>query len=97
MRLTNEERQRLALVTDVTHDDCYETTTEGTCALDDVVEQIIRTHVERALRGAAEEIIAELVCCDAYERRDRETRHHICYWGGAAASLVRSRADAASA
>lgn len=94
--LTDDERQRLATVADVTHDDCYETTTIGTCALDVVVEGIVRGRVSQALTTVAEEIIAELVCCDAYELGDHKTRHQICYWGGAAASLVRARAETAA-
>lgn len=57
-----------------------------------VVEQIVARHVAAALNAAADEIEAELVCCDAYERGDHRTRDQICYWGGASASLVRDRA-----
>lgn len=46
-----------------------------------------------ALREAADEIEQELVCCDAFEKRDVRTSHHICYWGGAATTLVRDRAE----
>lgn len=59
------------------------------------------------LRAAAEEIRAELVCCDVFARlhikrpidRSIEDRreyrsHSICYWGEASARLVDARADA---
>lgn len=55
--LTDDERQRLALATDVTHDDCFETTTPGTCELDEVVKRIVRDRVATALTDAAERLI----------------------------------------
>lgn len=58
-------------------------------------EAIERARAEgaaEALREASDEIERELVCCDAYERGDHLTRHQICYWGAAAASLNRRRA-----
>ena len=52
-----------------------------------------------ALRGAAAEIRAELVCCDTYEQNHATGKyqryprdHDICYWGEAAAQLVEARA-----
>lgn len=51
------------------------------------------------LRRAAEEIRAELVCCDVYERDHDTPRagtdhdHAICFWGEAAARINDGRAD----
>ena len=58
-----------------------------------------------ALLEAAEDLVAELVCCDVYERlaeksttawtpeeRQEYQHHSICYWGNASADLVRNRA-----
>lgn len=59
-----------------------------------------------ALLGAREDLVAELVCCDVYERlsgksttartpeeRNEYQHHSICYWGGASAELVRALAE----
>jgi hypothetical protein len=64
----------------------------------------------RVLREAADRHIAELVCCDVFERlcdkpssywTDAERRemrsHSICYWGAACAEGDRARADALAA
>lgn len=44
-----------------------------------------------ALQEVADQIEAELICCDVWERREYKTSHSICYWGGASRELVLSK------
>lgn len=68
-----------------------------------VVDQIANERVRAALEAAANEIAAELICCDVFERlhdkyasehtddEKRERRFHaICYWAEASARIVRA-------
>ena len=63
---------------------------------------VVQPEIQRAraaeLREAAEETIAEMVCCDEYEVFKRTGRrpkypHHICYWGSAHAEALLASAS----
>lgn len=45
------------------------------------------------LEHVANCIEAELICCDVFEKRDTNSHHQICYWGGASRALVLDRAN----
>ena len=62
---------------------------------EDVLETIAPLIAAKALRDFADEVVRELVCCDAYDGKGNKTGHShcICYWGGAVAEGARINAD----
>jgi hypothetical protein len=68
------------------------------CEMRAVLDAVAPAIAARAVREAAEQAIAEAVCCDEYERfkatgERPKHPHHICYWGAAHAEALRTRAD----
>lgn len=55
---------------------------------EDFLVAIAQAAIDAALTEVADEIVRELICCDAYDGKGSDGKHDICYWSGAARALV---------